>query len=91
MLEHVPCARYKLQEAGYLNYLDVIKKHLADVIPQVNEQTVDAIHTRGVCLYYQGNMKQSSNHFRYASWPAQNHGQSQLQMNNYERTKDFKK
>jgi Tfp pilus assembly protein PilF len=97
MLEHVPCTRYKLQKAGCLTLLGGYQetKSFANVILQIDEQTVDAIHTRGVCLYYQGNLKQPSNHFSDALRLAQNRGQLQLQlqlqMNNYERAKAFMK
>jgi DnaJ family protein C protein 7 len=86
--EHIPCTRYKLLKAGCLallgRYLE--SQNIANDILHIDKQNVDAINIRGLCLYYQGNIKEAFSHFKNALRLEPNHGEA---MNYYKQTKAF--
>jgi DnaJ family protein C protein 7 len=75
ILDHIPCARYKLKKAGCLILLRRYReaRHITNDILHADKQNVEAAYVRGMCLYYEGNVKEALRHFKYALRLAPNH------------------
>jgi DnaJ family protein C protein 7 len=75
ILEQIPCTRYKLKKVGCLILLGRFREahSILDDILHIDTQNAEAVHVRGVCFYYQGNMEQAICQFKYTLQLAPNH------------------
>jgi DnaJ family protein C protein 7 len=75
ILQHIPCTRYKLKKAGCLILLGRYQEAriITNDILRADKQNVEALYVRGMCFYYEGNMKEALCHFKYALRLAPNH------------------
>jgi DnaJ family protein C protein 7 len=75
ILQHIPCTRYKLKKAGCLILLGRHQEAriITNDILHADKQNVEALYVRGMCFYYEGNMKEALCHFKYALRLAPNH------------------
>jgi DnaJ family protein C protein 7 len=88
ILEHIPCTRYKLQKARCLVLLGQYQEaeRTANDVLQTDGGNVVAIYMRGLCLYYQDNIKEAFNHFRLALRLEPNYTEA---INSYKQAKSF--
>jgi DnaJ family protein C protein 7 len=73
--QNFPCKRYNLLKAECWAFLRQYQEaeNIANDILHLDERNVEAIHMRGVCLYYQGKTQEAFDHFGRALHLAPNH------------------